>query len=71
MSRLTIEFNTTDYTFSHGHNPRGRGAWAFAIGSKTAQPRFFNGTYGEAKKQLRAQLIAEGAEGYYIIYTLA
>lgn len=26
---MAVEFNTTDYVFSHGHTPRGRGSWAF------------------------------------------
>ncbi len=30
------EVNTSAYEFSHGHSPRGRGSWAFAV---TANPK--------------------------------
>lgn len=38
---MAIEVNTSEYQFSHGHAPRGRGGWAFrmrcTLGSKDAQ----------------------------------
>lgn len=56
--RMPIEFNTSQYQFSHGRAPRGRGGWAFA---PTANPRsediyWAPGslTYGEAKRHARA-----------------
>lgn len=29
-----IRIDTTDYIWTHGHNPRGTGAWAFFIGCR-------------------------------------
>ena len=47
---MTIEVSTTEYEFSHGHKPRGRGAWAFEIaGAVTFIPGTL--TYGEAKRE--------------------
>jgi hypothetical protein len=45
------------YQFSHGHFPRGRGSWAFAIGGKKELDDlfWFNGTYGEAVKAAKAK----------------
>ena len=28
---MTIEFDTSDYRFSTGREPRGRGGWAFSV----------------------------------------
>lgn len=49
--KLSVEVDTTEFEFSHGHAPRGRGSWAFLIGSD--EPTWIPGsmTYGEAKKQ--------------------
>lgn len=30
MARKTIDIDTSDYTRSHGTNPKGRGGWAFS-----------------------------------------
>lgn len=51
MSR--VEVSTTDYRFSHGREPRGRGDWAFFFEGE-AEPRFFRGSFAEAKKQAEA-----------------
>ena len=62
--KMNIEFDTTQYEFSHGKPPRGRGAWAFAIkddNDKPGEPRFIAGsmTYGEARAAFRAE-VADG-----------
>lgn len=45
-----VEVSTGEYEFSHGHKPRGRGAWAFEIaGEVTFIPGIM--TYGEAKRE--------------------
>lgn len=49
-------FLTTEYQFSHGRKPRGRGTWIFAPqgqrDNKDAWVWVTNATYGEAKKKL-------------------
>jgi len=42
---------TSEYEFSHGHAPRGRGGWAFRFGSPEAEPTWIHGslTYAEAR----------------------
>jgi hypothetical protein len=59
---MKIEFNTCDFEFSHGHKPRGIGAWAFAFKRNPEMREIFwiNGSYGEAKKVARAKAKAEG-----------
>lgn len=32
---MKTEFLTTEYQFSHGHTPRGRGSWAFEVECNT------------------------------------
>lgn len=45
-----VEISTSEYEFSHGHKPRGRGSWAFEIaGEVTWIPG--SRTYGEAKRE--------------------
>ena len=31
IPKNTVEFDTHEYEFSHGHKPRGFGAWAFVF----------------------------------------
>jgi hypothetical protein len=47
-------FDSNEYKFSHGHAPRGRGYWAFRIGSSDAEPTFIPGSlsFSEAKKAI-------------------
>jgi hypothetical protein len=47
-------FLTSDYVFSHGHEPRGRGGWAFQS-VETREEFWARGgqTLTEAKRQLR------------------
>lgn len=53
------EFTTTEYEFSHGKRPRGRGAWAFVPANyiwPDAMPEdgigWANGTYTDAKREI-------------------
>ena len=64
---MTIEFNTHEFEFSHGHRPRGRGGWAFQIRTgyeKGAEPPLFwsVGTYVEAKRAF-VKALREWARG--------
>lgn len=54
-----IDFTTTEYVFSHGREPRGRGGWAFEIPGAAGKPEEFwapSGTYQEAKKAVIARV---------------
>lgn len=55
---MRIEFNTTQYEFSHGKQPRGRGSWAFEF-EDSPDAWFAPGslTIGEAKKAARAEAV--------------
>jgi hypothetical protein len=57
-----MRFITTEYEFSHGRKPRGRGLWMFVFlsydlttGKSRTLPSYHNGTYTEAKKAFRAR----------------
>lgn len=49
-----MHFSTSNYHFTHGRNPRGRGHWAFDIGGEVVwamdQNRNMTLTYSEAKR---------------------
>lgn len=52
--RNEIEVVTSQYRFSHGKEPKGRGLWLFCfVGSKDVFE--FNGSYGEAKRAAIAE----------------
>ena len=59
---MAVEFNTTDYVFSHGRAPRGVGAWAFSFVRHPEMDQMFwvNGSFAEAKRVMRARAVAEG-----------
>ena len=49
-----IDFSTDEYEFAHGKKPRGEGMWAFFFDRRRrpdADPVFFNGKYGDTKRQ--------------------
>ena len=48
---MRVEVNTSEYRFSHGREPRGRGLWCFALSGYMKGTEFteHNGTYSEAK----------------------
>jgi len=54
-----FEFDTTEYEWSHGRKPRGRGSWAFfAQGADTSNAEAAVwapvGTWSEARRWVRA-----------------
>jgi len=60
MTQQHIEFDTTEYEFSHGKKPSGRGSWAFCPYDKARgndyldHTKFFPvSTFAEAKKAAR------------------
>ena len=50
-----FEFNTVAYRFAHGHEPRGRGTWAFFDDKRMDVARAIwsspNVTFAEAKRE--------------------
>ena len=68
VTAAMVEFDITEYVFSTGHAPRGRGSWAFEF--EPGKPEWTrieqNGvttcsmTYGEAKRWATRQAIARG-----------
>jgi hypothetical protein len=66
-----IEFSTTEFSFSHGKEPRGYGSWAFEIPG--SMPVWFApaSTYADAKKVARAHVLAliaaAGAAPAYVL----
>ncbi len=49
MKSRAVTVSISEYVASHGRQPRGRGSFAFEIGS--ASPEFFSGSYSEARAQ--------------------
>lgn len=54
---MPVYFDTRDYRLTYGHEPRGRGSWAFIFGGSYGHhPQFFpSSTYAEARKLARAE----------------
>jgi hypothetical protein len=48
---IPVLISTTEYQAAHGHQPRGRGSWAFHMQGLHDIFWVHNSTYGEAKKQ--------------------
>lgn len=65
---MAIEFNTTDYQFSHGRSPRGLGGWAFSYERNPEMAAIFwvNGSYGEAKRVARDKARADGRSEVFV-----
>jgi len=64
---MKIEIHTTDYINAHGKSPRGVGYWAFAIGSRTAEPTFFpQSSFADAKKAAAILAIALGVSKVWV-----
>jgi len=59
--KVTVRFDTRQYSTNHGAEPRGRGSWAFIDADQADAPNYLDdvywvhgGTYGEAKKKAAA-----------------
>lgn len=70
---MTVEFNTREYQFSHGHGPRGRGAWAFYFsreeerrGAACAWWAPMGSTYQEAKHFARVEARRRGSSEVFV-----
>lgn len=54
-----VEFDTTQYQFSHGRQPKGRGSWAFFFDKKMQGEAFWtpgNTSYSEAKRLVKEEV---------------
>lgn len=65
---MTVEFNTTEFQFSHGRTPRGVGAWAFSFVRHPEMDEmvWVNGSFSEAKRVMRARAVAEGRRVVFV-----
>ena len=50
-----MKINTTEYELSHGHTPRGRGAWAFQVDGTNTTVWTPSMTYTAAVKWIRSE----------------
>lgn len=72
IKKNQVRVNTSEYRFSHGCEPKGRGFWAFSykrdpdFSSKSGEVIWFIGTYAEARKQAIAKA---AANGWSVIFT--
>lgn len=61
---------TEEYECSHGKKPRGFGHWAFRFHQSwrsEAEPRFYTGTYGEAKQRAMRDAKAAGCTSMSVL----
>lgn len=58
---MHIEFNTREYRFTYGKEPKGRGMWAFFF---EGQEYWAWGTYTEAKKACVKHIKEIAPKGY-------
>lgn len=68
INKNLVSVNTSEFVFSYGREPKGRGSWAFGFGSrdpKIQDIRWFDGTYAQAR---RAAVAVAAAEGVSVIY---
>lgn len=65
---MKIDFDTTNYEFTHGRKPKGWGMWAFEYrdGLRWSEPVWVTGsmTYAEAKKHFKAIMAARAPKGF-------
>lgn len=71
MKNSQIEFNTSNYRWTYGHEPKGYGVWAFSFeGHEWFAPA---GTYTQAKKaciQHIKEIAPADYDGYVIVKVL-
>lgn len=71
INKNQVSVNTSEYRFSHGREPKGRGRWAFSylrdpdFASNSGEVMWFTGTYAEARKQAIAEAAANGQSIIY------
>lgn len=75
MSTVRVEFDTSQFRFSHGKAPRGFGSWAFGLSrnpdvSSDDVVWAHQATFVEAKAEARRQLAARGVSGPVVLWVL-
>ena len=61
-----VRVNTTEYQWTHGKTPRGRGNWLIGINGKVYETAW-NSTVTEAVKQAAAQAKATGEKFFEVV----
>jgi hypothetical protein len=62
---MKVDFDTRQFEWSHGRNPRGYGYWAFELREGDEGIKWFKGIYADARRQARAWAKAAAtAAGY-------
>lgn len=56
-TKVKTKIDTTQYEFSHGRKPRGRGRWAFNVNGAVL---WIEGRLSEAKKAVRGEFPSAG-----------
>ena len=57
---MTIQFDTNEYRFAHGKQPRGVGRWCFFFDDNDDEPFWAIGTFAESQRKARAFAMLKG-----------
>ena len=72
INKNQVSINTSEYRFSHGREPKGRGCWAFSylrdpnFVSNSGEVLWYTGTYAEARKQAIAEAASTGHSTIFV-----
>lgn len=67
---MRINFNTTQYEFSHGRKPRGYGGWAFVVTEGSPEPVWAPGsmTFADAKRWVTAHVRSVAPADFPVVH---
>lgn len=62
ISKSQVTVDTSEYRFSHGREPKGRGSWAFSEkrNPNYKEVKWYDGTYVQARRQAVTEAAANG-----------
>lgn len=65
IAKNLVTVDTSEYRFSHGREPKGRGCWAFSEKrdpdfSNKEEVKWYSGTYTQARRQAVTEAAANG-----------
>ncbi len=65
IAKNMVTVDTSEYRFSHGREPKGRGCWAFSEKrdpdfSNKEEVKWYSGTYAQARRQAVAEAASNG-----------
>lgn len=63
---MTVQFRTTEFVMSHGHEPRGYGHWAFFFHPARKEAWWCEGMFSDAKKEARKEARKRGVEEVFV-----